>query len=111
MIKQALTRFSQSILDISVSPTSIYFISSTKFITEDTPYQKFNDVILKESLEFMNDELMPNKKLHENLNTFLTDLEKILPPFSFKKISKNLTELSLNTIKEKIKNHQSEIQK
>ena len=98
-------------MDLSISPTSLYYLASTKFITEDTPYQKFHDVIMKESQEFLNEELMPNKGLHENLKTFLDELERILPQFSFKKVSKTLTEQSLNTIKDKIKQCQSEISK
>jgi hypothetical protein len=58
---------------------------------------------MKESIEFTQEELMPNKNLHENLKILLNELEKILPQFSFKKISKSLTEMCLNTIKEKIK--------
>jgi hypothetical protein len=60
--------------------------------------------IAKESEDFMTYELMPNKNLHENLKEFLNELEKILPVFSFKKISKHLTEKSLNSTKDKIKN-------
>lgn len=64
---------------------------------------------MKESMDFLVDELMPNKNLHENLKVYLNEIEKILPQSSFKKISKSLTEKSLNNIKEKIKNNQNEI--
>ena len=41
LIKETLARFGQSLLDLSISPTSIYYIGSTKFFTDDTPYEKF----------------------------------------------------------------------
>lgn len=41
LIKETLGRFGQSLLDLSISPTSIYLIGSTKFFTDDTPYEKF----------------------------------------------------------------------
>jgi hypothetical protein len=41
LIKETLARFGQSMLDLSISPTSIYYIGSTKFFTDDTPYEKF----------------------------------------------------------------------
>jgi hypothetical protein len=41
LIKETLARFGQSLLDLSISPTSIYYIGSTKFYTDDTPYEKF----------------------------------------------------------------------
>ena len=41
LIKEILARFGQSLLDLSISPTSIYYIGSTKFFTDDTPYEKF----------------------------------------------------------------------
>jgi hypothetical protein len=41
LIKETLARFGQSLLDLSISPTSIYYIGSTKFFTDDTPYERF----------------------------------------------------------------------
>ena len=41
LIKETLARFGQSLLDLSISPTSIYYIGSTKFFTDETPYEKF----------------------------------------------------------------------
>jgi len=41
LIKETLARFGQSMLDLSISPTSIFYIGSTKFFTDDTPYEKF----------------------------------------------------------------------
>jgi hypothetical protein len=41
LIKETLARFGQSLLDLSISPTSIYYIGSTKFFTDDAPYDKF----------------------------------------------------------------------
>ena len=41
LIKETLARFGQSLLDLSISPTSIYYIGSTKFYTDDKPYEKF----------------------------------------------------------------------
>jgi alkyl hydroperoxide reductase subunit AhpF len=66
---------------------------------------------MKESVEFLTEELMPNKNLHENLKDYLTELEKLVVLSTFKKISKSLTEKSINKIKEKIKFHASEISK
>ncbi len=64
---------------------------------------------MKESMLFLTQELMPNTNLHENLNLFIQELEKILPVSSFKQISKALTEKAINKIKEKIKNSNSDL--
>ena len=41
LIKETRGRFGQSLLDLSISSTSIYFIGSTKFYAEDTPFAKY----------------------------------------------------------------------
>ncbi|CDW75481.1 UNKNOWN [Stylonychia lemnae] len=110
-IRQALQEFSSSLLDISFSPTSVYYLASTQFITEDTPYQKLHDVLLKESKDFTLDELILNKNLHENLKILFSELEKMLPPFSYKSIQKSLIEMCLNSTKEKINRNHQEITK
>ena len=57
------------------------------------------------------DELCPNKNLQENLKIYLEKIDHLLPKFAFKKIAKQLTEKSLNLIKEKVKQSVSEISK
>ena len=58
---------------------------------------------MKQSLVFLVDELCPNKNLHDNLQVYLNEIDALVPKFAYKKISKLLTEKSLNLIKEKIK--------
>lgn len=62
-------------------------------------------------MEFLEEELQPNRNLGENLRSFLLDIEKLVPACAFKKISKALTEKAINNIKEKIKTSQQEIVK
>lgn len=64
---------------------------------------------MKESVEFLTEELLPNKSLHENMQSYFLEIEKIMIPSAFKKISKALTEKSINKIKEKIKSNASEV--
>lgn len=54
---------------------------------------------------------MPNKNLDENLQAYFIDLEKLVIPTTFKKISKSLTEKAINKIKDKIKSKASDITK
>ena len=111
LIKQVLERTSQSFLDLSISPTSIYYIGSTNFISEDTPYQKFLLVFETEASSFLVDELCPNKNLQENLKIYLEQIDHLLPKFALKRIAKLLTEKSLNLIKDKVKQSISDINK
>jgi hypothetical protein len=60
LLKETLVRFSQSMLDLSVSPTSIFHLSSTTFITEDTPYHKYHQLVSDEFISFFSDDICPN---------------------------------------------------
>lgn len=40
-------------------------------MTEDTPYEKYEKLIIKQSDNFLVDEILPNPLVHENLRFFL----------------------------------------
>ena len=63
IIKETIARYCQSLLDLSISPTSVYYLGSTTFITEDTPYLKFENLIKSEIDAFFNDDILPNRNL------------------------------------------------
>lgn len=94
-----------------MSPSSLYFLGSTLFETEDTPYRKLEAVYQKECAEFLAEELMPNRNLHRNVNVLLRELEGLVAPAAFKKISKAVTEKAINRVKDKIKASSAEILK
>ena len=45
-------RISNSLFDLSVSPTSIIYIGTSLFVTEETPFEKFEKLIITESKSF-----------------------------------------------------------
>jgi hypothetical protein len=65
------------LLDLAVSPTNVFFLGSTKFITEDTPYEKYQNMIMKQSLAFMIENILPNKHLYENTRMLLHELQDL----------------------------------
>ena len=95
-------------LDLSISPTSVYFLGSTDLISEDTPYQKFHSLLYDHSIAFFDDDILPNRNLYDNFRHLLNELRDLTINFTYKKIEKNFTEKTLNKIKEKIKSLFSE---
>jgi hypothetical protein len=79
-------------MDLSVSPTSVFFLGTTKFITEDTPYEKYAKSLTKMSNDFFLDEICPNKNIHQNLKMLLKELEELTVLSVVKNIEKDLTE-------------------
>jgi hypothetical protein len=109
LIKQTIVRFSQSLADLSINPTNVFFLGSTKFQTEDTPYEKYAKLLSKNSDSFLMDEICPNKDIYDNLNMYLREIEELTLLSVFKNIEKNLTEKSINIVKDKIKSYASNI--
>lgn len=103
LIMETISRFSQSMLDISISPTSIYFLGSTKFIAEDTPYEKFQTLISTQFITFFDDDILPNRNVSGNLRLLLSELREITINLTYRRIEKQLTEKAVNIVKEKIK--------
>lgn len=95
-------------MDLSISPTSVYFLGSTDFISEDTPYQKIHLLLYEHSVAFFDDDILPNRNLYDNFRSLLNEVRDLTINFTFKKIEKNFTEKTLNKIKEKIKSMFSE---
>ena len=52
ILKSSLIRFSQSLIDLSLSPTSVHFIGSSSLSISETPYEKLSNLILAEAKHF-----------------------------------------------------------
>lgn len=103
LVKETIARFSQSLLDLSISPTNIYFLGSTKFISEDTPYDKFNLKLAKQCESFFQTDILPNRNLYANIRYLLTEVRDITINQTFRKIEKQITEYAITIVKDKIK--------
>jgi hypothetical protein len=98
-------------MDISISPTNIYFIGSTNFHTEDVPYDKFQEILDEECSSFFDDDILPNRNLYQNFKHLLGELRDITLNVTYRRIEKSLTEKAVNLIKDKIKSLGSDILK
>jgi hypothetical protein len=78
-------------------------MGSTDLIVEDTPYQKFHNLLYDHSITFFDDDILPNRNLYENFRHLLNELRDVTINYTYKKIEKNITEKALNKVKDKIK--------
>jgi len=60
-----------------VSPTNVFFLGSSKFITEDTPYEKYQNIIMKQSISFLIENILPNKELYFNMKMLLNEISEL----------------------------------
>ncbi len=81
----------------------MYFLGSTDFISEETPYQKIHSLLYEHSVVFFEEDVLPNRNLYDNFRNLLNELRDLTINFTYKKIEKNFTEKLLNKIKDKIK--------
>ena len=73
-------------VDLTISPTSVFYLGTTKLIVEDTPYEKYSKLLTKMSIQFFLDEICPNSNLHENLRKFLSEVQAVTVPAVYRVI-------------------------
>ena len=65
-------------------------------------------MIYEHSIAFFDDDILPNRNLYHNYKHLLNEIRDLTINVTYKKIEKNLTEKSVNIVKEKIKSLFSE---